>query len=56
LINTEFDPDTYSNRIIDLIIPFVAGRGDITQAEAEEWGRDLREQGKRGEYFFSLNR
>jgi len=56
LLNTEFDPNTYSNRIIDLIIPFVVGRRGITQEEAEIWARELRDCGENGEYFFSLNR
>ena len=54
--NPEFDPNTYSNRIIDLIIPFVVGRGGITQDEAEAWAADLRERGQNVDYFFSLNR
>jgi arsenite methyltransferase len=56
IYNAEFRQDTYSNRLIDLIIPFVIGTGSVTKVEAEEWGKDLRERGKNGEYFFSLNR
>jgi arsenite methyltransferase len=56
LYNAEFDPNTYSNRIIDLIVPFVVGRSGITQNEAEAWARELRGCGRDGEYFFSLNR
>ena len=56
LFNAEFDPNTYSNRMIDLIVPFVVGRGGITHDEAEMWARELRDCGDNGEYFFSLNR
>lgn len=56
LLNANFDPNTYSNRLIDLIIPFVVGRGRITQNEADAWARELRDCGEKGEYFFSLNR
>ena len=56
LYNTEYDQNTYSNRIIDLIVPFVVGRGGITQDEAETWAQELRDFGRNGEYFFSLNR
>jgi ubiquinone/menaquinone biosynthesis C-methylase UbiE len=56
LFNAEFDPNTYSNRMIDLIIPFVVGCGGVTQDEAELWARELRDYGANGEYFFSLNR
>jgi ubiquinone/menaquinone biosynthesis C-methylase UbiE len=56
LLDTEFDPNTYSNRMIDLIIPFVIGRGGITRDDAEAWARDPRDCGTNGEYSFSLNR
>lgn len=56
LYNAEYDQNTYSNRIIDLIVPFVVGREGITQDDAERWARELRGYGQNGEYFFSLNR
>jgi arsenite methyltransferase len=56
LFNPSYDPNTYSNRIIDLIVPFVIGRNGITRDEAEGWAKDLRQTGEQGEYFFSLNR
>jgi ubiquinone/menaquinone biosynthesis C-methylase UbiE len=56
LYNHEYDPNTYSNRMIDLIVSFVVGRMGITHEAAEAWARELRSCGKNGEYFFSLNR
>jgi ubiquinone/menaquinone biosynthesis C-methylase UbiE len=56
LFNPHYDPNTYSNRIIDLIVRFVTGRNGITHDEAEGWAQELRQAGERGEYFFSLNR
>ena len=56
LCNTAYDQNTYSNRIIDLMVPFVVGREGITQDDAETWARELRDCGQNGEYFFSLNR
>jgi SAM-dependent methyltransferase len=56
LFNPEYDPDTYSNRIIDLVQAFVAGRDGIDAAAAAEWADALRDAGRRGEWFFSLNR
>lgn len=56
LLNAEFDPNTYSNRLIDLITPFVVEQERVSQDEADAWARDLRDCGKNGEYFFSLNR
>jgi len=56
IYNAKFNEETYSNRLIDLIVPFVVNTGKITNSEAEEWAKDLRERGQDGEYFFSLNR
>jgi ubiquinone/menaquinone biosynthesis C-methylase UbiE len=56
LLNSSYDPNTYSNRMIDLIAPYVIGRDGITGADADAWARELRQSGERGEYFFSLNR
>jgi ubiquinone/menaquinone biosynthesis C-methylase UbiE len=56
LFNADFDPNTYSNRAIDLIVAFVADRAGITRQEAEAWAQELRQFGEHGEYFFSLNR
>jgi arsenite methyltransferase len=56
LFNPDYDANTYSNRVIDLIASFVVGRGSITHDEAAAWARQLRQSGEQGEYFFSLNR
>ena len=56
LFNPSYDPNTFSNRLIDLIVAFVAGRNGITRREAEGWAKDLRQGGEQGNYFFSLNR
>jgi ubiquinone/menaquinone biosynthesis C-methylase UbiE len=56
LFNSGYDPNTYSNRMIDLVTSFVIGRNGITEDEAYEWARELRSSGETGQYFFSLNR
>ena len=56
LLNTVYDPNTYSHGMIGLIADFVSGRGKVTTAEVNAWAEDLRTLGERGEYFFSLNR
>ena len=56
LFNPAYDENTYSARIIDMIVAFVVRRGGVSQAEADAWARDLRRAGERGDYFFSLNR
>lgn len=56
IYNPIFESETYSNRLIDLITPFVVEHGEITKEEAELWAIELRECGQNGNYFFSLNR
>ena len=56
LFNAVFERETFSNRIIDLIVPFVEGRPGITRDLAAAWAEDLRRFGEAGDYFFSLNR
>lgn len=56
LFNPEYDPDTYSLTNGEIVADFVVGRQGITPDEAEAWMRDLRQLGREGDYFFSLNR
>lgn len=56
LFNSSYDANSFSNRIIDMIVPFVAGRNEITRDDAEGWAKELRQLGEQGEWFFSLNR
>ena len=56
ILNPCFDQDTYSNRLIDLIVSFVSGRCDISDDEAQTWADELRNNAGNGQYFFSLNR
>lgn len=56
LLNTEFDPNTYSYGLMGLIAKFVVGRRGVTEGEATAWLEDFRTLGESGRYFFSLNR
>jgi ubiquinone/menaquinone biosynthesis C-methylase UbiE len=56
ILNPCFDQNTYSNRLIDLIVSFVSGRSDISGDEAQNWADELRKNAGDGQYFFSLNR
>jgi len=56
LFNPRYDPDTYSYGVIDFIAAFVPGRQGVTHEEAIAWVEELRQLGKKDEYFFSLNR
>ncbi len=54
ILNHPYDADTYSAGMIPMIAGFVAGRRDVTEAEAAAWADELTGQGE--DYFFSLNR
>jgi len=56
VLNTAYDTNSFSNQLIDSIVPFVSGRNGFTRDEAEAWAGEVRNAGKRDEYFFSLNR
>ena len=56
ILNTAYDPNTFSNQLVDSIVPFVSGRNGLTRDDAEAWAGEIRLAGTRGEYFFSLNR
>jgi len=54
VINDRFDRNTYSCGMMPALAAWARKRlGDV---EADAWLEDLRECGRRGEYFFSLNR
>lgn len=54
LLNTGYDPRTYSAGLIEFIKSFVVGRRDLDEDEATTWADDLVALGS--DYFFSLNR
>jgi arsenite methyltransferase len=56
ILNPDFDQNTYSNRLIDLIVSFVSGHSDTSGDEAQKWADELRNNAGNGQYFFSLNR
>jgi len=55
-LNPEYDPERYSCRMLNIIVPFVIRYGDIPKEEVKAWARELEELGAEGKYFFSLNR
>jgi ubiquinone/menaquinone biosynthesis C-methylase UbiE len=56
IFNPSYAVNSFSNRLIDLIVSFVSKRGTIHPGEVEAWAQDLRRSGEAGQYFFSLNR
>ena len=55
LYNPIYNEESYSNRMIDLIVPFVIESGNVSKEEALSWANDLRDC-REDSYFFSLNR
>ncbi|HWD79990.1 MAG TPA: methyltransferase domain-containing protein [Kribbella sp.] len=54
ILNTGYDPRTFSAGLIGIVSDFVPGHADVTADEARAWANDLRNLGD--SYFFSLNR
>jgi arsenite methyltransferase len=56
LINDRYRPDTYSHGVIPLLAAYAKKQGLVPREEADAWVADLEDLGRRGDYFFSLNR
>lgn len=56
LLNTQLEDASYSGGMLRVIRAFAEGRNGITREEAGAWAEELRERGRDGSYFFSLNR
>jgi ubiquinone/menaquinone biosynthesis C-methylase UbiE len=55
LLNDTYDPNTYSLTNSDIMAEFVQHHG-LSAAAVADWKNSLEELGRRGLYFFSLNR
>jgi SAM-dependent methyltransferase len=54
LLNTAYEPETYSAGLVGFVAAFVPGRHGLTPADVARWSADVTGQGR--DYFFSLNR
>jgi ubiquinone/menaquinone biosynthesis C-methylase UbiE len=51
--STDFDTQTYGVALLPVIRHFVAGRGDLTEHDANAWAVEKQQLGERREYFFA---
>jgi len=56
LVNTSYDPQTYSVGMMTMLGNFAIGRNGITEQDVADWKADARLMGEQQRYFFSLNR
>ena len=49
-------PDTYSVANGEIMADFAVTQGSLSRDQADGWMADLRQLGREGRYFFSLNR
>ena len=56
LLNPEYDANTYSVANGEIMADYAVTQGSITRDQADAWTQDLRQLGRDGRYFFSLNR
>jgi arsenite methyltransferase len=56
LLNPDYGPDTYSVANGEIMADFAVAQGGMTREEADAWQADLRQLGREGRYFYSLNR
>ena len=56
LLNPEYNPNTYSVANSEIMTDFAVSQGNLSRDQADAWMADLRQLGRDGRYFFSLNR
>jgi arsenite methyltransferase len=56
MFNPEYREHTYGKGLLGIMASFVVGRKGILRDEANAWMAEFSELGKRGTFFFSLNR
>jgi len=56
MFNPEYHRDAFSYHLTRLMAAFAAGRRGVTREEADAWLAEFDTLGRRGAYFFSLNR
>jgi hypothetical protein len=55
VLNTAFDPTSYSAGLLGLVADYVCGKGVLPEEEVAAWAADVRRQGERGTYYFGLS-
>ena len=56
MFNPEYEENTFAKGALSIMASFAVGRKGVTQDEANAWLAEFADLGKRGEFFFSLNR
>ncbi len=56
ILNTSYNPNTYTYGLIDFIESYVTNSDETSKKEVREWADELRQLGKEGNYFCSNNR
>ena len=51
---TELIPDAYGGSLVPLLEQYVAEQGGMSPQEAKAWADEQRENGDRGEFFFTV--
>ena len=56
MFNPEYEENTFAKGVLSIMASFAVGRKGVSQHEANAWLAEFADLGKRGEFFFSLNR
>jgi len=56
MFNPEYQENTYAKGLLELMASFAVGRQSLSRQEVAEWLAEFAELGRRGTFFFSLNR
>ena len=56
MFNPEYHDNTYGKRLLGMMASFAVAKELVAAEEADAWYAEFEELGRRGEFFFSLNR
>ena len=56
ILNLQYDDDSYSKRLAQIVRNFVAGKNDVSADDLKEWHDEFERLSEAGRYFFSSNR
>ncbi|MGA7023354.1 MAG: hypothetical protein WB036_11270 [Pseudolabrys sp.] len=56
ILNLQYDDDSYSRGLAQIVRKFVVGKNDISADDLKDWHDELERLSEAGRYFFSSNR
>ena len=56
ILNLQYDEDSYSQRLAQIVRDFVAGKNDVSADDLKDWHNEFERLSEAGKYFFGSSR